>query len=98
MAEVCTTCGLPKDICQCEEMSKESQPLRIVLDKRRYGKDVTIVEGLEDDVENAKAMCKTLKGKCACGGTVKDGKIELQGDHKKRVAEVLTGMGFQVEK
>jgi translation initiation factor 1 len=96
MAEVCTTCGLPKDICQCEEMSKEQQPLRIVLDKRRYGKDVTIVEGF--DQERVKEMCKTLKSKCACGGTVKDGKIELQGDHKKKVAEVLGEMGFQVEK
>jgi len=96
MAEVCTTCGLPKDICQCEEMSKEQQPLRIVLDKRRYGKDVTIVEGIAAPM--LKDMCKTLKSKCACGGTVKDGKIELQGDHKKKVTEVLMEMSFQVEK
>jgi translation initiation factor 1 len=96
MAEVCTTCGLPKDICQCEEMSKEQQPLRIVLDKRRYGKDVTIVEGVGE--ETVKDVCKTLKNRCACGGTVKEGKIELQGDHKKKVTEVLVEMGFQVEK
>ncbi|HLF05870.1 MAG TPA: stress response translation initiation inhibitor YciH [Thermoplasmata archaeon] len=96
MAEVCTTCGLPKDICQCEEMSKGQQSLRIVLDKRRYGKDVTIVEGVGS--ETVKDVCKTLKNRCACGGTVKDGKIELQGDHKKKVTEVLMEMGFQVEK
>ena len=98
MPEICATCGLPKDICQCEEMSKEQQPLRIMLDKRRYGKDVTIVEGLEDDLEKGKNVCKTLKNRCACGGTVKDGKIELQGDHKRKVTEVLEEMGFQVDK
>ena len=42
-------------------------------------------------------MAKKLKNKCAAGGTAKDGKIELQGDHKKKVQAALESMGFKTE-
>jgi len=47
MAEVCPKCGLPKDLCVCETMAKEEAKIRVYLDKRRYGKKMTIVEGIE---------------------------------------------------
>nr|ACF09877.1 translation initiation factor SUI1 [uncultured marine group II euryarchaeote KM3-136-D10] len=58
---------------------------------------VTIVEGIEDTAIDINKLAKTLKSSCASGGTVKGRVIELQGDHKKRVAKVLQQNGYQVE-
>ena len=49
--------------------------------------------GLPEELD-IKELTKTLKAKCACGGTAKNGQIELQGDHKVKVKEVLSDMGF----
>lgn len=62
--------------------------------KRKFGKIVTIIEGVDEKQLNLKDLTKDLKSKLACGGTSKEGRIELQGDHKARVKEVLVGMGF----
>ena len=97
MAGICATCGLPEELCMCEELAKEQQSIRIRNDTRRYGKTVTVVEGLNvGDIDIAE-LARTLKNKCAAGGTAKDGRIELQGEHKRRVAEVLESMGYRVE-
>jgi len=61
--------------------------------KRRYGKKVTIIEGLDEDTDLDDLMNK-LKAKCACGGTVKDNVIELQGDQRAKVKDVLLKMGY----
>jgi translation initiation factor 1 len=58
---------------------------------------VTIVEGIDEKQLNIKELTKSLKSKLACGGTSKEGRIELQGNHKARVREVLVGMGFSPE-
>jgi len=92
MASVCSKCGLPKTLCVCSQLQKESAKIKIMLDRRRYGKAVTIVSGIEKP--NAKEVMKKLKSKLACGGTYKDGNIELQGRHKKRVKSLLLTMGF----
>ena len=55
---------------------------------------MTIVEGIDEHDIDIKELTKSLKAKCACGGTSKKGQIELQGDHKVKVKEVLSGMGF----
>ncbi|MBI2142097.1 stress response translation initiation inhibitor YciH [Candidatus Woesearchaeota archaeon] len=60
----------------------------------RIGKTCTIIEGLNQKEIDIKEVAKTLKSKLACGGTVKDGKIELQGDHKGKVKKLLTAIGF----
>lgn len=97
MSQVCETCGLPKEICVCEEIAREQQEITIRVEKRRYGKTVTVVEGMDSgDIDIAK-IATELKSACACGGTGKDGKVELQGDHRHRVKEVLTKMGFKSE-
>jgi translation initiation factor 1 len=93
MAGICPTCGLPKEICACEEIAREQQEIRITTAKRRYGKIVTIVEGINASDINIDDLARQLKTKCAAGGTVKDGKIELQGDHKKKVEAVLQELG-----
>lgn len=97
MVEICRTCGQPKDICTCEVLVREQHPLTVSTDKRRYGKMVTIVECPTGDMINLASLAKTLKTLCASGGTVKDGRIELQGEHKKKVQSELEKMGFTVE-
>ena len=62
--------------------------------KRKWGRDVTIVEGIDDKNINLKELSGKLKSKLACGGTDKDGRIELQGDHRERAAEILVESGF----
>ena len=95
-AVVCEVCGLPKEICVCEELSREQAPLRVRIDTRRYGKAVTVVEGFTDDA-NVGALAKDLKRFVAAGGTVKDGHIELQGDHRHKVVNWLRDKGYTVE-
>lgn len=97
MAGICSTCGLPEELCMCEEIAREQQQIRIRADRRRYGKVVTIVEGIDASDIDLEELARKLKKKAAAGGTVKDGKIELQGEHRKRVQSVLEEMGFQVE-
>lgn len=97
MAEICSTCGLPKELCMCEEIAREQQSVRIYTDSRRYGKIVTVVEGIDANDIDLDDLAKKLKNKCAAGGTAKEGKIELQGDHKKKVKEFLEEMGFKTE-
>ena len=92
---ICDTCGLPKEICVCEDIAREQQEIRITTDSRRYGKKMTIVDGIVDSTISLDNLLSTLKSKCACGGTIKQGAIELQGDHAKKVQKVLLDMGFK---
>ncbi len=96
MAGICPTCGLPKELCACEEIAREQQEIKITTAKRRYGKVVTIVEGIDAGDIDIEDLARQLKTRCAAGGTVKEGKIELQGDHKKRVEQVLQELGFPI--
>jgi translation initiation factor 1 len=94
LSEICPKCGLPKDLCVCEVIVKEQQKIRIFLEKRKWGRDVTIVEGINDKNVNLRELISKLKSKLACGGTEKNGRIELQGDHREKVAEILIETGF----
>jgi translation initiation factor 1 len=89
---ICPKCGLPKELCVCEEITREGQRIRVFTDRRRYGKYVTVIEGFED--VDLHKIAKALKSKLACGGTHKDNRVELQGDHTARVSEVLAELGF----
>lgn len=91
---VCPKCGLPLEACICKELSKTKQKIKIERVKRRFGKIVTIVSGIEDDT---KEIAKKLKEELACGGTVKNNIIELQGEHAKKVREKLIALGFNEE-
>jgi len=97
MAEVCSTCGLPKDLCVCGEIEKEQQRIRIRLETRKFGKATTIIDGMDDKNSNLSSIAQKLKTYCACGGTSKNGQIMLQGDHRDRVRELLVKMGYPQE-
>ncbi|MDR2966779.1 MAG: stress response translation initiation inhibitor YciH [Methanobacteriaceae archaeon] len=92
--KICDVCGLPEELCACEEIAREVQTVKVYTVRRRFGKLMTIVEGIDDQDINIKELTKELKARCACGGTSKKGQIELQGDHKRRVKEILSDMGF----
>ena len=97
MANICPKCSLPEDLCICGTIAREEAKIKVYLDKRRYGKKMTIVEGIDKE-SNPSKIKKTLKSKLACGGTLKDGRIELQGDHRNKVKQILVKNGFDEDK
>ncbi len=80
--------GLPEELCV--QLGAEQQLVKIKVEKRKYGREVTIIEGLDPSVFNLKEVASTLKSKLATGGTVKNNHIELQGNHKYKVKQILT--------
>ncbi len=94
MQEICPRCGLPKELCVCREIAREQQKITVYSINRKFGKTVTIIEGIDEKGKDLKELTKKLKSRMACGGTVKNGVIELQGDHKDKIKDVLIEMGF----
>ena len=94
--EICPKCGLPKQACVCEQIVKSSQKIKVTTDKKTYGKIVTVVTGFDAGID-IKQIAKALKNELACGGTYKNGVIELQGDHMKKIKEALVKLGFDRE-
>ncbi|MEM2192632.1 MAG: hypothetical protein QXG38_03355, partial [Candidatus Hadarchaeales archaeon] len=71
--------------------------IRCYSSSRKRGKGVRVIEWIYANNISEEELMKELKTKLACGGTIKEGHIELQGDHRSRVKEVLIGMGFSPE-
>ena len=92
---ICPNCGLPLEACVCEEIVKTEQRIQITTEKKRFGKVNTVISGFQD--VDMKVLAKELKQKLACGGTIKEKTIELQGDHRKNVKDALIKFGFSEE-
>jgi len=97
MSEVCQTCGLPKELCVCESIAKESQKIKVYTIEKKFGKVYTVIKGIGDKQINMKDLVKKLKNKLACGGSIINENIELQGNHKQKVMAVLVETGFSPE-
>lgn len=97
MSEICTTCGLPQELCVCESIAKETQKIEVQIIKKKFSKKYTIISGFDDKGVDTKELAKKLKETFACGGTAKDNIIELQGDHKGGMKEFLMRYGFKPE-
>ncbi|MCE4603237.1 MAG: stress response translation initiation inhibitor YciH [Desulfurococcales archaeon] len=95
MSDLSMCGGLPPEIC--EQLSAEEQFIKIRVEKRRFGREVTIIEGIDEREFNLKKLASKLKSKLATGGTAKNGRIELQGDHRHKVKKLLVEMGFPEE-
>jgi translation initiation factor 1 len=93
MPEICPKCGLPKEICVCDVLNRETnRRIKVYLEKKKFRKYMTVISGLNG--EEMKKTEKELKRILACGGTSKNGIIELQGDHKDAVKKALATMGY----
>lgn len=91
---ICPKCGLPEELCVCEVMAKEAQKIKISVVPTRFKKYMTVVSGVDATKINVRELMKKLKSKLACGGTWKNNLLELQGDHRGRVKELLVKEGF----
>lgn len=93
MAEICPRCGLPKELCVCDVLDRETtKKIKVYSVKRKFDKYMTIVEGLTGEELNKTTV--ELKRLLACGGTDKNGVIELQGEHKENVRRALLSLGY----
>jgi len=97
MSEVCPKCGLNKELCVCETIAKKEQVIKIRVVKRKFGKLITTIEGIDKKDIDLRDLSKQLKHKLACGGTVKEDTIELQGDHAQKAKHALIALGFAPE-
>lgn len=81
-----------------DTLSPEEQHLKLMIDrKQRKGKSAVIITGFIGTEDDLKDLCKNIKMKCGVGGSAKDGEIIIQGDNRKKVAEVLEKEGYNVK-
>lgn len=82
-----------------ETLAPARQALRVWRDsKQRGGKVVTLVRGFVGTEDDLRELGRLLKTKCGVGGSVKDGEIIVQGDHRDRIVEILTKAGYGCKK
>ena len=97
---MCPGCERPVADCACAKESPapaSDGPVRIDRERAgRKGRDVTVVRGLPLAGDALARLAKELKRTCGTGGTVKDGAIEIQGDHRDRLATELGARGVTV--
>ena len=80
---------------KADTLPKNQQKLRLNMERAgRGGKTVTLVKGYVGSEEDITALSKLLKQKCGVGGSVKDGEIIIQGDHRQRLIEILKKEGY----
>jgi translation initiation factor 1 len=85
-------------MCQAPDIPPRQQTATIQRDrKRRKGKTVTVISGLQHNPAAFKELLTTLKITCGAGGTYRDGELEIQGDQREKVAEKLRDLGYKVK-
>jgi translation initiation factor 1 len=99
---ICPGCGWPADNCRCSRKDAAAVPDRVVAKLRvekagRGGKTVTVVFGLPRNADFLRDLCADLKRACGTGGTAQEDAVELQGDHRDRLRELLRARGFVVK-
>jgi translation initiation factor 1 len=100
---VCADCRRPHTECRCREKTATGavggRIVRVGREtKGRRGKGVTVIAGLPLSPGELADLARELKKKCGSGGTVRDGAIEIQGEHRDFVVEELTRRGFRAKR
>ena len=86
---------LPKEESSNDSSTKNKQRIRVLLDKkRRGGKSVTLIKGLDESEEYISELGKRLKKICGVGGSAKNGEVIVQGDHRDKVIQYLIEQGY----
>jgi translation initiation factor 1 len=81
-----------------QELPPQQQNLKVQASRKgRKGKTVTVISGFQAQPETLAELVKQLKTQCGTGGTVKDDEIEIQGDHKQKIVEILTKIGYKAK-
>ena len=99
----CEVCEQPRDACTCPRdadgrvLLPSGQPVRVRLVKRRKGKTVTLITGLDATASDLPGILKQLKKTCSAGGTVSEEGVEIQGDHREKAVAVLRDRGYPVD-
>jgi translation initiation factor 1 len=102
LGAICPGCRRPVGQCACR--TPDGRPARdgIVRVSRdvagRKGKGVSVVSGLPLGPPELEALAAVLKRRCGSGGTVRDGRIEIQGEHRQRIVAELEGLGYKVKR
>lgn len=97
---ICPACGRPAVSCICRKKSVPAGDgiVRIRREsKGRGGKTVCVITGIPGNEDAVKSLAGELKRRCGTGGTVKDGIIEIQGDHRGLLISELTAKGYKVK-
>lgn len=100
---MCPGCEQPADQCRCQKEKAAVKPgdgtVRVSREtKGRKGSGVTLVTGIPGDENTLKKIAAELKKKCGAGGALKDGVIEIQGDHRDKLLEELQKMGYKAKR
>ncbi len=81
-----------------QELPPQQQNVRVQATRSgRKGKTVTVITGFQAKPETLVDLVKQLKSQCGTGGTVKDNEIEIQGDHKQKILEILIKLGYKAK-
>jgi translation initiation factor 1 len=99
---LCPRCGWPAGDCRCAASLEQPVPDRIVAKLRleksgRGGKTVTVIDGLPRNADFLAALAGELKRACGTGGTAGESSVEIQGDHRERLRELLARRGWTVK-
>ena len=100
---MCPSCRQPVAACACAAKSaptgRGDGVVRVSRETQgRGGKTVTVIRGVEGDAAKLAALGKRLRAACGSGGTVKDGVLEVQGDHRDRIVDLLAQDGYTVKR
>src|SRR5690242_2885803 len=102
LGRICPGCGKPANACVCRKSAAAPAGDGVVRIRReskgRGGKTVMVITGLPLDATALTALAADLKKRCGCGGTAKDGVIEIQGDHGELLLAELARRGYKAKR